>query len=324
MGVDVTVLVSSSDNTMPFDPEIGCVPDFADTSSGYEVVNRLNTIMQGTHVVVSGWHGFQAWSSLIRARIARRLTLGIRFDSVGFTERNGLLKKFAVARPFIALRTADVWHPTGRLALHYAQQLSLTRRTSVDIPYVSDPAKFFPNRNSLVKDRGPLRILVVSKLNTREGVETAVRSVAMLSDVEMTVVGDGPERRRIEELASSLGAGVNFVGYVKYEDLPAYYHNTDLFIHPSNDEPWGVSVQEAMHAGVPVLASSRVGSALELISLPRNSWCFEPGDHMRLAQLIDALKIGRFREEMIQANFRAVESASPQAVAIRLAEFLSK
>lgn len=76
--------------------------------------------------------------------------------------------------------------------------------------------------------------------------------------VKLLIVGDGPERERLERLASYLGLRerVIFHGFVSHEELPAYYSVADIGVYPSiGDEAFGISIAEAMACGKPVVAS---------------------------------------------------------------------
>jgi len=69
-----------------------------------------------------------------------------------------------------------------------------------------------------------------------------------------------------------------FTGYVQYTELPKYYAISDIYVHCSNNEPWGVSVQEALSCNVPVVASDRVGSAYDLIVSKKNGFIYLTGN----------------------------------------------
>jgi glycosyltransferase involved in cell wall biosynthesis len=87
---------------------------------------------------------------------------------------------------------------------------------------------------------------------------------------------------------------VRFPGYIPYLELPALYAACDLFVHPAREERWGVSVAEALACGLPVVTSSRVGAAYDLIHPGANGFTYEAGDVTDLAQRIDqALSLPR-------------------------------
>ena len=136
------------------------------------------------------------------------------------------------------------------------------------------------------------------------------------------MVGDGPNRSDLVMLAKQLNVKATFAGYVPYESLIDFYDAADLFVHAAINEPWGVSVEEAMLAGLPVLASERVGSANELLPRPRSEWCFQAGDIGTLAELITGMSNPSNRKLHSISNLRRAETCSPNEVAQRLSEWL--
>ncbi|MFH1858622.1 MAG: glycosyltransferase family 4 protein, partial [Candidatus Omnitrophota bacterium] len=105
------------------------------------------------------------------------------------------------------------------------------------------------------------RILYVGRLSPEKGIshlpDIFEGVVARHPDAVLTVVGDGPERRRLESrlLEKGLSEKVVLTGQLGYEELVTYYHQADLYIHCSNKESFGMTVLEAMAAGLPVIAS---------------------------------------------------------------------
>ena len=75
-----------------------------------------------------------------------------------------------------------------------------------------------------------------------------------------------------------------------YSQLPDWYGRADVFVHPAPDEPWGVSVTEALACGVPVIAAEGVGAASEMMQSNQSvlNQCVQVvpnGDYATLAML---------------------------------------
>jgi glycosyltransferase involved in cell wall biosynthesis len=80
-------------------------------------------------------------------------------------------------------------------------------------------------------------------------------------NAHLLLVGDGPERQKLEEQALNSGSGerIHFVGRVPYDDLPNYLAMCDVFVTASVSEVHPLSVIEAMAAGLPVMGIQSVG-----------------------------------------------------------------
>lgn len=95
---------------------------------------------------------------------------------------------------------------------------------------------------------------------------------------DLVLLGDGPERPAVEAAIArkAVEAHVHLPGFQQYDVLPAYYGAAEAFIHASTTEQWGLVVNEAMAAGLPVGVSRRCGCACELVREGRNGWTFDP------------------------------------------------
>ncbi len=106
----------------------------------------------------------------------------------------------------------------------------------------------------------------------------------------LVILGDGPERTVLEQQILDLGlqGAVELLGFKQYEELPLYYGLAGGFVHASTSEQWGLVVNEAMASGLPVIVSSKVGSAEDLVT-PRNGYVFEPTSPDQLAKCMESL-----------------------------------
>jgi glycosyltransferase involved in cell wall biosynthesis len=131
-------------------------------------------------------------------------------------------------------------------------------------------------------------LLAVCRLERQKGVDVAVRAVAAVRarqpDVELVVLGEGPERAALEGLAGELGVPLRLLGRVP--DVTAWLRRAGLLVHPVRWEGFGLAVLEAMVAGLPVVAS-RVSSLPELVVDGVTGVLVEPDDPAALAAGIE-------------------------------------
>jgi glycosyltransferase involved in cell wall biosynthesis len=133
---------------------------------------------------------------------------------------------------------------------------------------------------------------VPRRLYHKNGVEYLVRAIPLLvrrHDVEAVLVGDGPERPRLEALARELGVSdrVHFLGARPNRDMPGLLSSGELAVFPSLMEATSVAALEAMSCGRPV-AASRVGGLPEIVDDEVGA-LFEPANPESLAATVAAL-----------------------------------
>lgn len=112
----------------------------------------------------------------------------------------------------------------------------------------------------------------VTRKNLRRLLEAyaVYRTQARGEPWRLVLLGDGPERERLERIAASgaatpEAAGVTFAGFRQIDELPAYYGLAGAFVHVPLVEQWGLVVNEAMAAGLPVVVSRQTGCSRDLV-----------------------------------------------------------
>jgi glycosyltransferase involved in cell wall biosynthesis len=133
------------------------------------------------------------------------------------------------------------------------------------------------------QQRASSELLFVGRLVAGKGVEHLLRALpgilANYPEIRLTIIGEGPERRLLEEIAKSLdvAAHVSFVGAKPHAALAAHYRRATLLVLPSLAEGFGLVVVEAMGCACPVVASA-LPVLKGLLQDGRAGRLFRPGD----------------------------------------------
>lgn len=155
--------------------------------------------------------------------------------------------------------------------------------------------------------------LVVSALVPYKRVDRAIRA-AKLARVPLVVVGDGPERTRLEAMA---GDNARFVGWAPDAELPALYSNARALLYPGVED-FGITALEAQACGRPVIAL-RAGGALETVKAPVTGAFFDEPSARALAELLASHRDGEYDSAAIRAH---AEGFSPLAFRASVLEWL--
>jgi glycosyltransferase involved in cell wall biosynthesis len=125
--------------------------------------------------------------------------------------------------------------------------------------------------SGLPASRGGAGALVIARLTEQKRIELALRAIGQLAQdgdpVPLTIIGDGPERGRLEALAALLPhpAAVSFTGTLPGAQVAERLATADLLLFPSRDEGLGLAALEALMAGVPVVACEDGGGVVSAL-----------------------------------------------------------
>ncbi len=136
-----------------------------------------------------------------------------------------------------------------------------------------DPGDRARVETELRKMPGEVLLVTTSRLVHKNGIDTVLSALPHLpGHVRFVVVGEGPDRAKLEELARSVGVEdrVCFLGHRDQQELPALLAACDIFVRPSRSEGMGNSFIEAMAAGLPIIATQAGGITDFLFDAERN------------------------------------------------------
>jgi phosphatidylinositol alpha-1,6-mannosyltransferase len=165
--------------------------------------------------------------------------------------------------------------------------------------------------------RGPF-LLSVGYLIRQKGHETAIRALPHLvnewPDLRYLIVGDGPEKGRLESLANDLGvaSNVSFLGRVPEAQLLEAYETADVYVQPSVvvdgvTEGYGIAFVEAGAAGLPVVGG-RCGGVVEAVVDGVTGLLVTPGDESDYLRAVSSLlRDGDLRRRLGEAGRRLAQ-----------------
>lgn len=164
------------------------------------------------------------------------------------------------------------------------------------INYGFDPPKGSGSRrDALGLSERKYYLIAVGRLVKRKGFEYLLHSLRGLpAEIHLLLVGDGPEEGELREVALQAGVSerVSFLGYQTRERIWEYLLAADCFVLSSLHEGLGIVVQEAMCAGLPVVATDN-GGQVDLIRDGRNGILVQPMDSAALASAIERIYTDR-------------------------------
>lgn len=201
---------------------------------------------------------------------------------------------FSMLQGFLAIGTAN---------REYYRSLAVPDDKVFLMPYAVDNARFgqpsLHSRESVARVRAHLGlsmdqpvVLCVTKFTPRKSADDLLRAVGVLQrdrrvECSLLFVGSGPLEGALRRQAADLGVkNVVWAGFVNQSRLPALYAASDVFVLPSIGEPWGLVVNEAMAAGLPVVVRHGIGCAPDLVREGVNGYTFGGPEQ---PDLVDAL-----------------------------------
>jgi len=243
-------------------------------------------------VICVGYRYF-SYLRIIRYCHRAKIPLFVRSDSNIQCEA-----QISPVKQFLKKRIYTWWIPrvSGIMSMgEYGDQFFLKygadRRHMYHVPYVpdySDYAKVDSKRLERFRQKFRLQnnrkyFMYCGRLAPIKRVDLLVEAFSKIVDErpdwDLLIVGDGPLRQELEQLVpEKIKERVVWTDFLEGEEIALAYNASDVLVLPSDREPWALVVQEAMAAGMIVVASDVVGAAHELVEDKKSGRIFPKGE----------------------------------------------
>jgi glycosyltransferase involved in cell wall biosynthesis len=230
-------------------------------------------------VVVGGWNQPAFWRAALHARLRRR-PLVAWVESTARDVRPGRTLTEWPKRALI--RACAAFLVPGRASADYLRGLGVADERIAVAPNAVDTSIFSRASEPIRFDRKT--VLYVGRLDPEKGVDVLLGAMRDV-DADLLIVSHrGSDEARLRGEAPP---NVRFAGRVVRDELARWYGGADVFVLPSRSDQWGMVLNEAAAAGLPLVATEAPGAAHDLIEHGVNGFRVPIGDERALA---DALR----------------------------------
>jgi len=220
-------------------------------------------------------------------------------------------------------QTTDICFVSGKRAKeHFIKRLNYSENKIIEGYSTVDNDHFSSGK---AEKATPPQLLCVARFAPEKNLELlikAFKSSKLSEKWELRIVGGGPLKNKLQEMSE--GANINLTDWLSYEQLPDLYSSASCFILPSIFEPWGLVVNEAMAAGLPVILSDRVGAYPDLLKKNENGWLFDAENKDELTGIFDSLLEMSEKElkEMGMKSKNIIAGFTPKIWAQKVLDFM--
>jgi glycosyltransferase involved in cell wall biosynthesis len=231
-----------------------------------------------------------------------------------------LARKVGVAKPLF-----------GHVLKHSAAVTTVSKwlkeETEALVPGVHPTVAPMPVATNLFgpgSSRDGQRLLFVGRLNDQKGADHLLNALALMKrEAWLDIVGDGPNREALKQLAQQLGVAsrIRWHGQLSQSELPPLYQRAAAVVIPSVDEGLGLVAVEALLCETPVVAFDS-GGLRDVIQHEKTGLLVKPGDRAALASALDNLlaRDGRGSQLGRAGRLYALSAFAPESAARRYAE----
>ena len=278
-------------------------------------LNRPHMLVLGGYVNPTMWFAFA---------VGVLLKIPVIHWTEGTREPQSILG--AITRPLrmLFLKKSNAVVVPGRLSRSYVISLGANAKKVFIAPNTIDNDLFatLSRKYQLIKGELKTRlglqdkivIIYVGQLIRRKGVSYLLKAYARIKsesdDVALVVLGSGPLRSHLEEVAKSLKLKDLKImeSGILVEELIKLYSTADIFVLPTLEDIWGFVINEAMACGLPVIATRASQAAVDMIRQGENGYVVKEADIEELYKaLIKLVHDSELRKKMAKGSREIVE-----------------
>jgi glycosyltransferase involved in cell wall biosynthesis len=219
---------------------------------------------------------------------------------------------------------------SGSSAAIFLAQMGVPAHRITVVPYAIDNQTLYrefqkwrqlrtETRNELGIGKDVVVALYVGRLDKAKGIMELMAAFGCVSSrnqnrYALVLVGDGEARETIEKIVLALDQrSVHIVGQVPHELIAKYYAIADLFVLPSYRDVWGMVINEAMVCGLPIITTSEVGAATDLVREGENGFVIPVDVDALATKLTTLLQDADLRRRMGERSRELIEPWSLDA-----------
>lgn len=312
------------------------------TAAAY-VLPKLLDALKPDITVIPGW-GFPVPRAAFKWCKSHQVPLVLMSESKWDDEKRQwwkeLLKSWLYVKKYDAALVGGELHRDYLIKLGFKSDRIFLGYNAVDNDYFTQKALVARQNPSQARYRQPNiptrpYFIAVTRFVKRKNVLRLVEAyvtyrqqVSESQAWDIVICGSGEEELAIRNLIieKELKNYVHLPGFVSYQDIGDWYGLANAFVHPALQEQWGLVVNEACAAALPILGSRKVGACYELVKDGQNGFLFDPENSQDITRSLLAIHNldSESRLKMGQLSQKNVANYHPRCFANSLVKAVSK
>ncbi|PCJ67849.1 MAG: hypothetical protein COA58_01550 [Bacteroidetes bacterium] len=256
-------------------------------------------------IVVAGW-GEPTMMVLLSIRALLNKSYYLYTDTPQRKSRVGIKQRLRKVWLDWIITSSQGIMTTGKPGISYFTDEDVNRDKLINFPFVTNLDFFKPLKKS--NSNEIKHIFSSGRLDIdHKGYDVAISALSGLANYKYSIAGSGPDEGLIKHLIEENHLSDRFIlmGWTELPDLVIQYQTCDIFLHPSNFDPFPNAVLEAMACGCLVIASDLAGSAKDRIVTGVNGFLFKAGSSEDLKSCLEkVLSLGDDELLSIQKSAR--------------------
>src|SRR3989344_6123314 len=251
----------------------------------------------------------QYYLALVGRILAKKFKIGLELQIHGFEKYSGLRKIIA---DFAILRASAVRCVSRRLKGQLMRDFGVREEKITVAPIYSESVKFIKLKvHKVDNEDNNFIFLTVGRLVAVKNISLQIRAMAEVAkkypNVELIIVGDGPERKNLELKIKNLKLQ-NYIKLLGWQNNPEeFYSQADAFLLTSDYEGWGIVAVEAANYGLPIIMTN-VGCAGELIENEKSGLVVPVNNQIKLEEaMVRIIKDDSLRKKLAEGALSAIK-----------------
>ena len=251
----------------------------------------------------------QYYLALVGRILAKKFKIGLELQIHGFEKYSGLRKIIA---DFAIPRANAVRCVSQRLKKQISKEFGVVEEKITVAPIYSESVKFIKSKvHKVDNENNKFVFLTVGRLVAVKNIGLQIRAMAeavkKYPNAELIIVGDGPERKKLELKIKNLKLQ-NYIKLLGWQNNPdEFYSQADAFLLTSDYEGWGMVAVEAANYGLPIIMTN-VGCAGELIENEKSGLVVPVNNQIKLEEaMVRIIKDDSLRKKLAEGALSAVK-----------------
>lgn len=256
----------------------------------YGLAKWTRLIKKNDIIVLNGWNNPYNIYALIIALLLHKKTAV--FSDYPVEIKKGSLKWF-LKNAFLSLLVPRILCATHSTQEYYRDVFSYKEENTIFFPYATkEPLttnEFNLRRIKSIERDGQIKIFVANNFRARKGYDVLTEALGLLEgdllkQIDLIIAGSGELKEEYSKKIKQIVSDVKLLGWIEEEEYSDLLKNTDLFIHASTFEPFGIPPIDAMKYGKALIVSDGVKSVSSIIVNSKNGFIFHAGNAKDLAE----------------------------------------